>query len=310
MPDSTPGGTSPDDTSGGGTPGDGTSGDGALLGRSGDGRGRAGRMRTDRVRAVALLAAAVLQIVAGALGGTGAWGEPVGTVADAYPHPLLPAGTAFSIWSLIYVAVLALAVRQVLPSQRGREVHRRTGWWLVGAGVCNIAWVALFGQRWVLPAQVVIVALLGCLLAAWVAASRVPARDRGDRLLLHGPVALYTGWVAVATVVGAVTTAVAFGAAVPVPAAAGVLLVTAVAAGFAIAWLRAVVPFALAVVWALSWIAVRTGDAAVAVTAVVAVLVLLVVTVRAVVTAPRGRTRARRRTRAAASTARGEVAWG
>ncbi|WP_007025186.1 tryptophan-rich sensory protein, partial [Saccharomonospora iraqiensis] len=212
MPDSTSGGTSPDDTSGGGTPGDGTAGDGALLGRSGDGRGRASRMRTDRVRAVALLAVAVLQIVAGALGGTGAWGEPVGTVADAYPHPLLPAGTAFSIWSLIYVAVLALAVRQVLPSQRGREAHRRTGWWLVGAGACNIAWVVLFGQRWILPAQIVIVALLGALAAAWVAASRVPARDRWDRLLLHGPVALYTGWVAVATVVGAVTTAVAFGA--------------------------------------------------------------------------------------------------
>ncbi|WP_019807249.1 tryptophan-rich sensory protein, partial [Saccharomonospora halophila] len=236
MPDSTPGGTTPDGTPGDSTAGDGTSGDGtsgdgtsgdstsgdstsgggALLGRSGDGRGRAGRMRTDRVRAVALLAVAVLQIVAGALGGTGAWGEPVGTVADAYPHPLLPAGTAFSLWSVIYVAVLALAVRQVLPSQRGREVHRRTGWWLVGAGVCNVAWVALFGQRWVLPAQVVIVALLGCLVAAWVAASRVLARDRWDRLLLHGPVALYTGWVAVATVVGAVTTAVALGAAVSV----------------------------------------------------------------------------------------------
>ncbi|MET0233611.1 MAG: tryptophan-rich sensory protein, partial [Kibdelosporangium sp.] len=114
-------------------------------------------------RAVAVVCAALLQIVAGAVGGIGLWGEPVGEVANSYPTLLLPGGGAFGIWSLIYVTFTALAIRQVLPSQRTRVVHQRTGWWLVAAGVLNAAWIALFSHRLITLAQIVIIGLLVCL---------------------------------------------------------------------------------------------------------------------------------------------------
>ena len=222
------------------------------------------------LRAGAVLGAAVLQVLAGVVGGAGLWGEAVGDVANSYPTLLLPAGAAFTIWSLIYVAFFALAVRQALPGQRGRDVHRRTGWWLVGAGVLNATWVLLFTQRVVVGAQVVIVALLVCLGVAAVRL-RAPAEGWGDRLLLHLPVAVYLGWVAVAAVAGGATTTAAYGAAPTSGAAIAALLLTGAAAAVAVLRLPAVVGFAAAVCWALVWIAAGVDVTSVRVAALVAV---------------------------------------
>ncbi|MGB3439817.1 MAG: tryptophan-rich sensory protein [Actinophytocola sp.] len=234
--------------------------------------------RADAWRAAALVVAAAVQILAGFVGGAGLWGEAVGEVANAYPTLLLPGGAAFTIWSLIYVGFAALAVRQALPGQRHRTVHRRTGWWLVAAGVLNAAWVALFAQRLTVLAQLVIIALLVCLA---VVASRLRAGADGwpDRLLLHLPVGVYLGWVSMATVAGAATTAASYDAAPTTAVAIAVLVLTGLAAAVAVAVLPSVVGFAVTVCWALAWIASRTPESAVAVTALLAVAVVVVAAV-------------------------------
>ena len=50
---------------------------------------------------------------------------------------MLPADWTFAIWGPIYLAFLGYAVYQLLPAQRGREVHRATGWWLAVSAVLN-----------------------------------------------------------------------------------------------------------------------------------------------------------------------------
>lgn len=227
-----------------------------------------------------MLAAAVLQIAFGAVGGAGLWGEAVGEVARSYPTLLLPSGVAFGIWSVIYAAFAALAIRQVQSGQRGRDVHRRTGWWLVAAGVLNAAWILLFSQRIIVGAQVVIVALLVCLGVAAVRL-RTPAQGWGDRLLLYLPIAVYLGWVAVASVAGGATTTAAYGAAPTSGAAIAALLLTGAAAAVAVLRLPAVVGFAAAVCWALAWIASETDATSVRVAALVAIgAVVVTVAVR------------------------------
>lgn len=241
-----------------------------------DGSGAVEGRRSDMVRAVALLAAVVLQAVAGAIGGSGAWGEPVGSVANSYPTLILPGGGAFSIWTLIYVLSIVLAVRAALPRQRRREVHRGVGWWLVAAGVLNAAWVVAFTQRWLVLAEAIIVALLVVLCTAWVKVTGHPAGGWADRLLLHTPIGVYVGWVGVATVSGAASTGVALGITPPpsvsVPLAVLAVLGTAVAAVVAVVWFFAVLGFAAAVAWALAWIAVATPSWPVAAAAIVGVL--------------------------------------
>ncbi|HEY1174555.1 MAG TPA: tryptophan-rich sensory protein, partial [Phytomonospora sp.] len=240
---------------------------------------KSGTRNGDLARGIAVLAAAVLQFAFGALGGTGALGTSVGDVANAHPHPLLPPGGAFMIWNLIYLATLAYAIWQLLPSQRERPVHRLSGWWLVAVGVLNAAWIVVFGRSWIALSEVVIVVLLAVLAMAWRAvATAGPAASPADRILLYGAVSLYTGWVTVATVVGALTTYTAANSSAPGGAAvwtAWGVAALLIAAGLFLG--RGVLGFAAAAVWALTWVAtVADGGLRIAVAALAVAVVLVV----------------------------------
>jgi translocator protein len=248
--------------------------------------------RADRIRAGAVLVGAVLQIVVGALGGSGAFGLSVGQVAQNSPTPVMPASTAFSIWSLVYAAILALAIRQALPSQLARPVHRATGWWLVAASVFNAGWILVFSSQLVVVSQLVIVALLATLALVLARLTAHPAAGAADRLLLHGPVALYTGWVSLATVVGFATTGASLG--IDSSGALGtilgtvVLLVVAAIAGWVTARAAGAVPYAAAVVWALFFIVVMGPPLPVLLAALIALATVVTIATRRVVAARRG----------------------
>jgi translocator protein len=247
----------------------------------------------DRVRSIALLLGTVLQIALGALGGSGALGLSVGQVAQENTTVVMPASAAFSIWGPIYAALLLLAVRQVMPGQPGRAVHRATGWWLVASTVLNTGWILAFSAQAVVLAQVIIVGLLVVLAVALAQLTRLPAAGLADRLLLHGPVGLYTGWVSVATVVGAATTGTFLGA----PGSGGVwtvlgalvLLVTGAIAAAVVARGAGALPYAASVVWALGAIVVMGPPVAVVVAALVALVAVLATAVRRVLVARPGR---------------------
>ncbi|WP_205323708.1 hypothetical protein [Glycomyces sp. YM15] len=246
---------------------------------------------SDLVRALAVLLAAALQAAAGAFGGSGALvAEPVGDVARSYPNPLLPAGTAFLIWNLIYLAALALAVWQLLPSQRSATFHRRTGWWIAIAGILNTVWVLLFSADQIVASQIVITALLIALAAAWRNAALSAPSTQATRWLLWMPLTLYTGWVAVATTVGALTTIAAVaGDGVGTAIAVTALILTAIALAWVVARAVAVAACAAAAVWALAWIAVSADASEALVSAAAAILVASVLIVRLIRTDDRYR---------------------
>jgi len=247
----------------------------------------------DRIRAGALVLGALCQVVAGGLGGSGTFGLAVGVVARQNTTVVMPAPAAFGIWGLVYAALLLLAVRQALPGQPARSVHRATGWWLVASTLFNAGWILAFSAQLVVLAQVVIVALLAVLAVTLARLTARPAEGAADRLLLHGPVALYAGWVSVATVVGAATTGTFLGA----PGSGGpatvlgalVLLVTGAIAAAVGARTAGALPYTGAVVWALAWIVLMGPPLAVAVAVGVALVAVVAVVAGRVLAAPRGR---------------------
>lgn len=228
----------------------------------------------DLVRAVVVAVLGVVQAVVSALGGTGTVGESVGSVARDLATPLLPAGWAFGIWGLIHLGFLGYAGYQLLPGQRARAVHRDTGWWLAAAAVLNPAWVLAFGARFVLLAEVLLIGLLVCLAVVLGRLSRVPADGVVERVVFRGTVALYAGWVSVATVLGTAATGVWIGlpadGPMPVLAAVLVLVVTAAIASWVVTAGTSVVGYAAAVLWAFAGIALGAAPTAVAVAAVLA----------------------------------------
>jgi hypothetical protein len=236
--------------------------------------------QTDTVRGGLVALLAVLQVVVAGLAGAGRLvGDPVGVVANSYPTPLLAAGWAFAIWGPIYLAFLVYAGYQVLPGQRRRAVHRETGWWMAASAVFNMGWIVAFGARWLPLAELLIVALLVSLAVVFGRLSRIPAAGVAERVMLRGPVALYTGWVSLATVLGTAATGVWIGlpgdGALAVVAAVVVLLAAAAIVTWVVVSGTAVVGYAAAVVWALIGIALNNPPDGVAAAAILAVLVVL-----------------------------------
>ena len=261
---------------------------------------------SDTARATALVVSAVVALVGGFLGSGAVVGTPIdqaaGGALSATATLVAPAGPAFSIWSVVYAGLLALAVYQLLPSQRRDARQRATGWWVVASLLLNAAWILTAQAGSVNGALVVIALLLAVLVVAFVRLRATSADRRGGArpasplqlVLLDGVIGLYLGWMSIATVATAAAALAAGG--LPVTGALATALavvVLAVAAG--IGWLLAAggqgrVAPALSLAWGLVWIAVGrwTGQPEAPLVSVVAVLAALVVLAAPVVVRARG----------------------
>jgi translocator protein len=240
--------------------------------------------RVDIVRSAVVAVLAIVQIFVAAMAG-----GSVGAVAHSLRTPLLAANWAFVIWAPIYAGFLLYAAYQLLPAQRGREVHRRTGWWAAVSALLNPAWILAFSGRVILLAELLLVALLIVLAVVFGRLSREPAADRVERAAFRGPLALYAGWVSMATVLGTAATGVWAGLPGDNALAAIAAVVVLLAAAGIVAWVvlsgTAVVPYAAAVIWSLIGIALNAPPAAVVVTGAVAIVIVLAATLRRITTA-------------------------
>lgn len=159
---------------------------------------------SDLARQIVVISAVVFMIIA-AMVGVGLFGgtnvrDLQGGALDADATVLAPGRSAFSIWSVIYILMIAYAVWQALPGQRARDRQRRAAWWIALTAVLNGGWL-LAAQFLTLPATVIaIVVLLVALAATYRLLVIVPAAGWGDRLLMDVTVGIHLGWVSLATV--------------------------------------------------------------------------------------------------------------
>ena len=226
--------------------------------------------RTTSIPIALLTAAAVAVAIVVAFIGSGALGgtpisEAAGGALSADATPLAPAGPAFSIWSVVYLGLVAYAVLQTLPAARRSARHAALRPWAAVSALLNAAWIWTVQLGSVTASVAVIVLLLAVLARILVLLVRRPPQNRLDTLLTDGTFGLYLGWVCVATVanvsawigtwgVGAFTGWQAAGAAV---AGAAALIGIATAA-----WTRGRAAPALATAWGLAWIAVGRSTGA------------------------------------------------
>ncbi|MGQ7296878.1 tryptophan-rich sensory protein [Quadrisphaera sp. KR29] len=265
---------------------------------------------SDTARATAVAVSAVVALVGGFLGSGAVVGTPIdqaaGGALSASATLVAPAGPAFGIWSVIYAGLLALAVFQLLPSQRHDARQRATGWWVVASLLLNAAWILVAQAGSVTGALVVITALLAVLVVAFArlrtttataAAGRGPGRPASglQLLLLDGTLGLYLGWVSIATVANAAAALVAVGGLPVTGALATALAVVVLVVAAGIGWLLAVggrgrLAPALSLAWGLAWIAVGrwSGQPEAPVVSVVAVVAAVAVLAAPLVVRARG----------------------
>lgn len=130
-------------------------------------------------------------------------GRTAQEISDSLPSFFTPAGYTFSIWGLIYTALLGFAIYQALPAQRARPFLSSIGPLFVISSVFNIGWLfswhyGLYGLSIIMMA-----ALLATLIAIYLRLNigrRDPALSTADKLFVQAPFSLYLGWITVATI--------------------------------------------------------------------------------------------------------------
>lgn len=105
--------------------------------------------------------------------------------------PVQPAGYAFSIWGLIYLALIAGAVFGVIKRANHPDWDAAR-WPLIASLVVGAAWIPV-ANRSVLVATILIWIMLVTAVVALIAAGK------GDRPWLRSPIALYAGWLTAAS---------------------------------------------------------------------------------------------------------------
>src|SRR5918997_10433 len=112
-------------------------------------------MAQDKLRQWLNLLLAVAQPVVALLVNLEFSGPSIGAISDRYPTYVVPAGYAFTIWSLIFALSLGYGVWQALPAQRAHPLLRRVGWLTASALAATSLWMLVF-QRSLFALSVVV----------------------------------------------------------------------------------------------------------------------------------------------------------
>lgn len=246
---------------------------------------------------IAVAVSAVVAVVGSFIGSGAAGGTPIqdaaGGALSASSTAIAPGGPAFSIWSVIYVGLLAYAVRQCFRTADD-DRHARITVPAVLSLLLNAAWILAvqFGYLWL--SEPIIVALLAVLVWMFVLLRRSKPSGIVEAIITDGTFGLYLGWVCVATAANtaAVLTAAGFrgfGASLDLWGVV-VALVAGLVGVFLAVWGRGRLAPTASLAWGLAWVAVARLDGplvstptavAAVVAAAAAVVVTLVVRARA-----------------------------
>ena len=183
-------------------------------------------------------------------------GQTQAVVSAKYPTLLTPAGSAFSIWGLIFLSLLVYAGWQLLPAQRQLSLPDALAKPLTLASLGLGAWVVAFAHELIVPSAGIMLLILAAVVVAYGRARRRIFADAAPRLA-GVPLSLLLGWLSVAAVINftiAIRTLgwqTADGASITLTLG---LIVAVVALGLLMSRVFRDLVFPLVVAWALVWV--------------------------------------------------------
>ncbi|MGY2133730.1 hypothetical protein ACW9KT_15990 [Hymenobacter sp. HD11105] len=127
-------------------------------------------------------------------------GQTMGAVSAQYPTIITPAGYAFSIWGVIFLALTIYAVWQLLPAQRYNLLPDTVAVPLTVASLATAAWVVLFAYELIGLSVLTMLIILGALIIIYGRARKQVLADDAPRWV-SVPFALYLGWISVASAI-------------------------------------------------------------------------------------------------------------
>ena len=128
----------------------------------------------------------------------------IASVSDKYSNASTPADYAFSIWGLIYLALLAhcaYQIKKVFFDKRHDDFVLQMGPWLIIANVANAAWLLAWLNEWI-GLSVVIMLLIFLALFIIIFKLNMERWDAPAAVIawVWWPICFYSGWIAVAAI--------------------------------------------------------------------------------------------------------------
>jgi benzodiazapine receptor len=186
------------------------------------------------------------------------------TISDSFQVLFVPAAYVFSIWGLIYLALIAFAIYQLLPAQRANPRLRRVGYWFALSCLANCAWIFLWHYQQFPATLAVMLVLLASLIIIYerleIGRAAVGAAERWTVDLTFS---LYLGWISVATIANAADVLDYLGwhgAPLGAPAWAIIMLAAGLVLAAAMAFRRHDLVYGLVVIWAFAGIGLKQAD--------------------------------------------------
>jgi hypothetical protein len=231
-----------------------------------------------------------LTIIVNALAGstTLIGGKVTAEISDANFTLITPAGYVFSIWGVIYVLLGIFVVFQALPSQKGKDYHRRIGWLFVLSNLTNIAWLFLWQFEYLIFSVALIFMLLATLIAIYlrldIGKSKVELRER---IAIHLPFSTYLGWMTIASIANVATALVSVnwnGLGISPETWASLIIVVALLLSLIVIATRKDVAYGLVIVWAFTGIsAAQTANQSIVTLAQIGATIVFTASVAAIV---------------------------
>jgi benzodiazapine receptor len=191
-------------------------------------------------------------------------GQNTGEISDRFDVYFVPAGYVFSIWSVIYVALIGYAIYQALPAQRTNPRLRSIGYLFVLTNIANTGWIFLWHYEYFAASLAVMIVLLLTLIAIYQRLNRDNWQpSTAEKWLAKIPFSIYLGWITVATIANATSVLDdigwnGFGIAPEIWAV--IMLAVATVVGLLFSVRMRDIAYVLVLVWATVGIAVEQWD--------------------------------------------------
>lgn len=119
--------------------------------------------------------------------------QTMAAISAKYPSLFTPAGFTFSIWGIIYLALLVFIIYQSLPAQRQNQSIARISLLFQINCAANATWIVVWHYDLLAISVLVMLVILASLILIY-------RKLISDGLILRIPFSLYTAWICLATI--------------------------------------------------------------------------------------------------------------
>ena len=132
-------------------------------------------------------------------------GKNTGELSDLYPNLFVPAGITFSIWGIIYLALLIFTIFQAKnifkKVNENSYFIEKIGYYFFLSCLANISWIfAWHYQQITLSLAVMLILLISLIIIYQNLGIGIKSGSKKENFFAHLPFSIYLGWISIATI--------------------------------------------------------------------------------------------------------------